>query len=341
MNGRQSEGENVLSIVIPAYNVARYLPDCLQSVFSQTGNCLNVEVVIIDDGSSDHTLEVASDCIPAECKPYARVISQENRGLGGARQTGVENSVGEWLFFLDSDDILLPGAVDAIFRAIAANPGADVIGFGWDVFPDARPEELQRGGQHILSTAPLQWPHQAWAKVFKRELLALAHAPSVPYEDLAYVPAMLRAAKVLAVDETSVMAYRVDRPSSAMSEKGPAKFKDVVAAADCALGICRRIVPADRQVKASEVKKFRTQKIVVDGFLDKVIYADSVPTIKVQTQLLMVYLKPSEIDYGTIKRYKGRLGVAVVAAVMHGDPVVSVTLYKWARRLKKIVRKAS
>lgn len=93
-----------ISIVIPCYNGAQFLPYSIESVLRQT--CPAVEIIVVDDGSSDRTVEVAS--------AYAevRVISQSHSGVSAARNTGLQVASGHYLVFLDSDDVLLPEALN-------------------------------------------------------------------------------------------------------------------------------------------------------------------------------------------------------------------------------------
>lgn len=94
-----------ISIIIPMYNVAQYIERCLLSVFKQAPSDLTYEVILIDDGSPDNSLEIARKiCLNRD---NVKFFSQENKGLGGARNTGILNASGEYLIFLDSDDILL------------------------------------------------------------------------------------------------------------------------------------------------------------------------------------------------------------------------------------------
>lgn len=88
-----------ISVIIPAYNAMAYLPETLESVFKQT--FLDFEILIINDGSSDNIVEWASQIQDSR----VRLISQKNQGLSGARNTGIWSSKGEYLAFLDADDI--------------------------------------------------------------------------------------------------------------------------------------------------------------------------------------------------------------------------------------------
>ena len=91
-----------ISVVIPAYNVQKYLSACLDSVINQTYH--NLEIIVINDGSTDSTGTICDDYARKDTR--IKVIHQENQGLSGARNTGLNNCTGDYIFFLDSDDYL-------------------------------------------------------------------------------------------------------------------------------------------------------------------------------------------------------------------------------------------
>jgi len=88
-----------ISVVIPAYNAAVFLPRCLKSVFAQTVKL--EEVIVVDDGSTDNTAALAAEL-------GARVISRKNGGLSAARNTGIQGALSEWIALLDADDMWAP-----------------------------------------------------------------------------------------------------------------------------------------------------------------------------------------------------------------------------------------
>jgi len=98
------------SVVIPSYNQSIYLRECIESVLNQTYKSY-YEVIVVDDGSTDDSLQIA--------KSYpVKVISQVNKGLSSARNTGIMNSTGEYIIFLDSDDVMLPTYIERINEQI-------------------------------------------------------------------------------------------------------------------------------------------------------------------------------------------------------------------------------
>ena len=96
-----------LSILIPAYNVERWLPRCLNSILSQVKD--DVEIVIVDDGSTDTTLQCANEF--AEKWNNIRVYSKHNEGVGAARNYLLDKACGEFIWFVDSDDYIAEGAL--------------------------------------------------------------------------------------------------------------------------------------------------------------------------------------------------------------------------------------
>jgi len=107
------------TVVIVCYNQARYLPEAIQSALTQTYGPL--EVIVIDDGSTDETAAVAQSF------PAVRYIHQNNRGLSAARNAGLSFSLGEYVAFLDADDKLLPKAIEAGFDCFQEAPEAAFV----------------------------------------------------------------------------------------------------------------------------------------------------------------------------------------------------------------------
>ncbi len=119
-----------VSVIVPIYNVERYLRKTVDSILSQTYN--NIEIVLVDDGSPDLS--------PAICDSYllqddrVKVIHQKNGGVSAARATGLANSGGEWVMFLDGDDWLPQSTIERLTDVIEKNNDIDIICGGIAVF---------------------------------------------------------------------------------------------------------------------------------------------------------------------------------------------------------------
>lgn len=123
----------LISVIIPCYNHAVYLPKAIESVLEQ--DYPRVEIIVINDGSTDETAAVAGN--------YKRVkyFYQENKGLAASRNIGLLKSKGAFIVFLDADDWLLPGAISKNYQSLAAAPGAAMVS-GAHIFY-YQPEEKQ------------------------------------------------------------------------------------------------------------------------------------------------------------------------------------------------------
>ena len=106
-----------VSVIVPVYNVASYLPEALDSIVNQTYK--DLEIIIVDDGSTDDSASI--------CEKYAssdsriKVIHQDNRGLSGARNTGLAHATGDLVSFIDSDDSLSPVFIESLVNAMESS----------------------------------------------------------------------------------------------------------------------------------------------------------------------------------------------------------------------------
>ncbi|HNT56835.1 MAG TPA: glycosyltransferase family A protein [Syntrophales bacterium] len=119
--GAPTEGKasSLVTVIIPVYNGRQYLPEAVESALGQTYR--PVEVIVIDDGSTDNSLEVASRY------GSVRVYRQDHGGLGAARNAAMARATGLFLSFLDADDVWLPGKLDLQIRALEADPAVDMV----------------------------------------------------------------------------------------------------------------------------------------------------------------------------------------------------------------------
>ena len=111
-----------VSIIVPVYNVAAYLPACLESIRVQTWR--EIEVILVDDGSTDESLSLCRAA--AERDARFRVIHQQNAGVSAARNAGLAAATGQYLQFVDGDDRLLSNATEVLVHA-ALSTGTDLV----------------------------------------------------------------------------------------------------------------------------------------------------------------------------------------------------------------------
>lgn len=161
-----------LSVIIPVYNVEPYLARCIESVVTESE--IPYEIVIVNDGSTDGSAAVA-ERYRARYPELISVVTTENRGLGSARNTGMEHSSGEYLYFLDSDDYLAPGGMDGILACLEEDFALCFFN-SVTVTEDGRELKTVQGckapGEISLDAYPellLEIPN-VWNKIFRRRL---------------------------------------------------------------------------------------------------------------------------------------------------------------------------
>lgn len=115
-----------LTVVVPVYNVEKYIEKCLFSVLDNDIAESDYEIIVVDDETPDNSLAITEKIVAAHTN--VKVISQKNKGLGGARNTGIENASGDYLLFLDADDWVLPNTLSHLI-AVAEKHDVDVLEF--------------------------------------------------------------------------------------------------------------------------------------------------------------------------------------------------------------------
>lgn len=154
---RHSESIDI-SVIVPSYNAERYIDDCLGSILAQEGD-FSMEVVVVNDGSTDETRErVISHAL---LDSRVRLVDQENRGFSGARNTGIDESRGKALVFVDSDDMLAPGHLSVLFSDFSRG-GADFVSGSWSRM-SLSGDVLGKGEEHRTHGAP-------WGRVYARRV---------------------------------------------------------------------------------------------------------------------------------------------------------------------------
>lgn len=131
--------KDFISIIIPIYNVEKYLSQCIDSVLNQTYK--NLEIILVDDGSPDHCGEICDEYVKKDNR--IKVIHKKNAGLGEARNTGLQAATGEYIYFIDSDDWIESDMLQTLLREMK-NENADFVMCGFKKCGDGLEAELNR-----------------------------------------------------------------------------------------------------------------------------------------------------------------------------------------------------
>lgn len=167
-----------LSIVIPAYNASKYIFTCITSIVNQVTK-YKFEVIIINDGSTDNTLEKLN-----EFKKYdnVKVINQKNSGFSGARNRGIDEACGQYLMFIDSDDLLYQSSIEVLLNN-AYERKADIVQGSYCSFNN-NGEKFYTDFQLSEKEEKVIIPGFPWGKIYKSELFEKVRFPlNYWYED--------------------------------------------------------------------------------------------------------------------------------------------------------------
>lgn len=220
------------SIIVPVYNVEPYLNICLKSLINQTFK--NFEVICINDGSTDKSLDILN--FHAQKDSRLRVISQENKGLGAARNVGIQYAKGEYLIFVDSDDWLRTDALEVLDKKLKAQD-FDVCLFGYNNFisqyqynlptPILAEVEKQKFN-HIYDYMFVNVT--AWSKVYKRDFWQkynFKFAEGVFFEDTLTNAQIFSHLVNLGLCEQNLYYYRIAPNSITRQKFSDQKTKDL------------------------------------------------------------------------------------------------------------------
>jgi len=188
-----------LSIIVPIYNVEKYIRMCLESFFRQEMDEETFEVILVNDGTPDKSMEVISDII--EAHQNIHVINQENQGLSMARNNGMEIATGEYILFVDSDDLLIDNSLSFLLSH-ALTSKADIIVADYTKMHDEQIAQIpitpiiqedgyvqKKTGKELLLQDLNPYSCYVWRSLFRSEFLRrnnLRFIPNICFEDIPF-----------------------------------------------------------------------------------------------------------------------------------------------------------
>lgn len=209
----------LISIIVPTYNVEKYIRTCIESILAQTYR--NVEVIIVNDGSTDQSLAVISDLI---CSHHnVKVINQKNQGVSVARNTGIDVATGKYIIFVDPDDKIMPGFVSSLYQ-IADKTGADIVRGSFRDFNGNIPKDWvpdfnvpTNCGTIVLDQfLSSHISFVVWSSIFRLDFINSNHirfTPGIILEDADFTTRAYMLAKLVATSPEPNYAYRIRQGS--------------------------------------------------------------------------------------------------------------------------------
>lgn len=221
----------LISIIVPIYNVEKYIRTCIESILAQTYR--NVEVIIVNDGSTDQSLAVISDLI---CSHHnVKVINQKNQGVSVARNTGIDVATGKYITFVDPDDKIMPGFVSSLYQ-IADKTGADIVRGSFRDFNGNIPKDWvpdfnvpTNCGTIVLDQLlSSNISFVVWSSIYRLDFINSNHIRFTPgivvYEDGDFTTRAYMLAKLVATSPEPNYAYRRNRQGSVLTTNNAQKM---------------------------------------------------------------------------------------------------------------------
>lgn len=227
-----------ISVIIPVYNVAEFLPECLDSILNQ--QLKDIEVICVNDGSSDNSLNVLKNYENSDSRVI--VIDKENEGSGVARNAGLAVAKGEYVFFVDGDDSIEENALNTMLQK-AYECDIDILIFGGLSYYDGKPQN----GAYSVDKLPkkyfnkvfgakdikkdiFKFPSTAWTKLYKRSFLEQKEIKfqniKAGQDQLPFFHSMITAHRIAILPE-NLYRYRKNRAGAVTSVKKKKNFSPI------------------------------------------------------------------------------------------------------------------
>lgn len=238
-----------LSFIIPIYNVSRWLGRCIASVRNQGLAPDDYEIIAVNDGSTDDSMQVLEEFMAREAQSGVRtapivIVQQENQGLSAARNAGFKKARGNYVWWIDSDDTLEACFAPRLLER-AEKERLDVLCFGLNQVDEVSRtstrfdiEDLTKGrtvkGEEFMLKCAM--PAAAWAAIYRRGFIERYHLqffPGIYHEDQEFTPRAYFLARRIAFEDVSVYNY-YQREDSILNRQIPKKTDDLLA-------VCQRL----------------------------------------------------------------------------------------------------
>lgn len=289
-----------VSVIIPVYNVQEFLAECIDSVLNQTINHLelegydrNLQIILVDDGSTDDSSIIAKEY--ADSYENIGYVYEENQGLGHARNYGCEFANGDYIIFLDSDDIVDPKAYERMYKLAVKNNSDLTIGNVWNfnsqsIWPSKIHDIAFSGTNevtHITESPELVYDTTAWNKLIKRDFWEkheFEFPEGILYEDIPItVPMHFLANNVSMVHEMCYLWRVRDGISKSITQTTESikTLKDRLYVMDLVDDFFEKNVFDDEVILAKDIKWINNDLMIFINILKKMSKEESEPIMNI------------------------------------------------------------
>ena len=205
----------LISVIVPVYNSASYLAECIDSLLGQTAT--DIEIILVDDGSTDDSSSICAQYRSLHADKI-KAVRQPNAGQSAARNTGLRLASGKYIAFCDADDAYAPHALEKLVQQLESNPQCDIAVAGY-INADRCPAQWNTDIEFRIYTPTecirrtlyqnKEFHTSVWAKLFRRNVFdEVRFTEGLYYEDLEITSRVYAACRSIAITDSAVYFYR-------------------------------------------------------------------------------------------------------------------------------------
>lgn len=303
-----------LSLIIAVYNIRQYVGECIESCINQDDvSADDYEIIIVNDGSTDDSAYIVERKIKGV--PNARMLTKVNGGLSDARNYGLKNAMGEYIWYIDGDDIIATNAVRVILDAIQLQAQVFLIDYfelisGNNIIKRSFSEKRLPGGIfngcHMIEREEIPFPPMmAWLQIQKKDFIVdngLHFLLGIKSEDLEYTSKLFAVATKVCHIKNNLYYYRLNREDSIMNKR-----ENDIKWIENLLRIYKSVDEYTFSVRASENYRSRVLSVIGTHVIYS-LYSQSYYCYKMSNEII----KNSKIDiYNVLLSQKNMKGLAI------------------------------
>lgn len=226
-----------LSIIIPVYNVESYIRKCIESVSCLPIDKSEYEIIVVNDGTADHSMDIVHEYDYL----HLHIINQTNKGLSGARNTGLRNANGEWIYFLDSDDYIDAQLFIQLFKSACNKNNVDIIIGDYNYVTNNEQfkgkytirtkEDIVLSGEDFFVKYYSKVNSMVWRSIYRKSILLknnLFFTEGVYHEDINWTPKCIAAANLVYYSPVPFYNYLIRDGSIVQSARNYKKINDLL-----------------------------------------------------------------------------------------------------------------
>ena len=259
-----------VAVIIPVYNVEKYLPQCLDSVINQTLS--DIEIICVNEGSTDNSGEILAQYAAKDKR--IKVINQQNQGLSAARNAGLKIAMANYISFIDSDDFVHPQFLEILYNAIQTG-NSDIAGCNFaKISDDKEILKIENTSSKIYTPAlnvlldKRNFIHfNVWNKLYRREAIQnISFVEGIYYEDWIFNTCVFAQIKSFAWINSPLYGYRVSNGSIMRSSYNLKKLNDYITGINEVYDFINKNYPEQWQ-KIKKTRISRTIKMMMNSAL--------------------------------------------------------------------------